>query len=256
MSAIAADLAFALDPVRFAAKAGLVPDPWQAAVLRSTASRILLNCSRQSGKSSITATLAMHEAIYVPGSLILVLSRAERQSKELFRKCTDTFRALGRPVAPEVENKMELELTNRSRIVALPGAEATVRSFSGVTLILVDEASRVPDALYYSVRPMLAVSGGRLIGLSSPFGRRGWWHDAWENGGPSWERYEIPAPMCPRITPEFLAEEEASMPRWWFMQEYMCKFLEDLDAVFRYDDILAALSPDVTPLFAVNGSTS
>ena len=47
--AIAADLARALDPVLLAEEAGIVPDPWQAHVLRSTSARVLLNCSRQSG---------------------------------------------------------------------------------------------------------------------------------------------------------------------------------------------------------------
>lgn len=65
----ATDLAMALDPVLFARAAGFEPDPWQAQVLRSRAPRILLNCSRQSGKSTVVAMLAMWTALYCPGSL-------------------------------------------------------------------------------------------------------------------------------------------------------------------------------------------
>jgi hypothetical protein len=56
---------------------------------------------------------------------------------------------------------------------ALPGTEKTIRGFSGAALLIVDEAARVDDALYYAVKPMLAVSGGSLLMLSTPYGRRG-----------------------------------------------------------------------------------
>jgi hypothetical protein len=70
---LARDLALALDPVLLARRAGIDPDPWQAEVLRSTAPRRLLNCSRQSGKSTVAAVRAVHVALYEPGSLVLLL---------------------------------------------------------------------------------------------------------------------------------------------------------------------------------------
>ena len=152
-----------------------------------------MNCCRQSGKSTTTAILALHTAIYEPKSLTLLLSPGERQSKELLKKVMDVYRALDRPVPSDTENKLELELENGSRIVALPGNEGTIRGYSGVRLLIVDEASRVPDSLYATVRPMLAVSGGRLVALSTPWGQRGWWYEAWERGGTTWERVQITA---------------------------------------------------------------
>lgn len=82
-----------------------------------------------------------------------------------------------------------------------------------MTLLLADEASRIPDALYHAVTPMLAVSGGRLIALSTPYGQRGWWHEAW-TAGEGWERIKITARDCPRIPAVWLEEERRSMPRW------------------------------------------
>jgi hypothetical protein len=240
------DLAAGLDPVRFAAACGFPSlDSWQAEVLRSAAPRILLNCSRQAGKSLTVAVVAAHEAIYQPGSLILLVSPTQRQSGELMRKVLDCYRALGRPVDAEAENRLSLELSNRSRIVALPGKEANIRSYSGVRLLLVDEASRVSDDLMAAVRPMLAVSGGRLIALSTPAGRRGWWSEAWHEGGPTWERYEIPASACPRISPAFLEEERRTLGEYWFEQEYHVRFLESEQALFRREDVLSVFSPAV-----------
>ncbi len=251
MSTLATDLALALDPARFANAAGIIPDPWQAGVLRSTAPRLLLNCSRQSGKSTITACLAVHQALYVPTSLVLLLSPSLRQSGELFKKALAVYGDTGRRVPAEAETALHLTLANGSRIVSLPGKEGTVRGYSGVRLLLVDEASRVDDALYYAIRPMLAVSGGRLIAMSTPFGKRGWWFDAWANGGPAWERVQVTAHDCPRIAPAFLADEAASMPRWFYLQEYECEPQDDAGAVFRAEDIQAALTGDVRPLFEV-----
>ncbi len=212
---LAGDLARALDPVLLARATGIEPDSWQAHVLRSTSARVLLNCSRQSGKSTITSILAMHTALYEAGSLVLLLSPSLRQSGELFKKCVATYKDLGRPVPPESETALTLTLENGSRIVSLPGSkDGTIRGYSGVDLLVIDEAAWVADSLYMSVRPMLAVSGGRLVALSTPHGTRGWFYEAWR-GDEAWEKYEIPAPLCPRISEEFLAEEKRSIGDWW-----------------------------------------
>src|SRR5215210_7477375 len=179
MVALRDDLRLALDRVAFAEDLGIVPDAWQKEFLRSSADRVLLNCCRQSGKSTMAAVIALHRALYYPGSLILCLAPALRQSQELFAKIAGYYRDLGRPVHPQTERKLSLELDNGSRIVTLPGTERTIRGFSGVDLLLVDEAARVEDALYYAVRPMLAVSGGRLVMLSTPAGKRGVFYEEW-----------------------------------------------------------------------------
>lgn len=236
------------DPVLLARAAGIEPDPWQAGVLRSVSPRLLLNASRQSGKSSTTAMLALHTALYQTNSLTLLLSPSLRQSSELFKKVTALYRVLGRPVAAEAESALRLELDNGSRIVALPGKEGTVRGFSGVRLLIVDEASRVEDDLYYSIRPMLAVSGGRLIALSTPFGKRGWWYEAWANGGAAWERVEVRAEQCPRIPADFLAEERRALPPHVYASEYECEFVDNLQMVFASDLVRAMISADARPL--------
>jgi hypothetical protein len=147
-------------------------------------------------------------------------------------------------VPAEAENALSLELENGSRIVSLPGKEGTIRGLSGVRLLIIDEASRVPDALYKSVRPMLAVSGGRLVVLSSPFGKRGFYWESYKQRE-KWDYYEVPATECPRISPEFLEEEKESMGLFWFEQEYMCQFHDAEGAAFREQDIARIVQPGV-----------
>jgi len=222
---LADDLAVALDPSLVMARAGLEPDPWQRDLLRSRAPRSLLLCTRQAGKSTVTACAALWEAIYRPPALVLLLSPSLRQSGELFRKVASFYTFFAKEAPTVAESALRLDLKNGSRIVSLPGTEATVRGYSGVNLLILDEASRVPDDLYYSVRPMLAVSGGRLIGLSTPFGKRGWYFDTWTNGGAGWQRVKVTAHDCPRIAPAFLAEERAALGDFWYRQEYECEFV-------------------------------
>jgi hypothetical protein len=237
------------DPADLMALAGMDPDPWQAKLLRSDATRMLLLCSRQAGKSCVAAALALRTALLEPGSLTLLLSPSLRQSGELFLKVLAQYGALGRPVPPVAESALRLQLVNGSRIVSLPGDEETIRGFSGVALLVIDEAARVLDTLYCAVRPMLAVSGGRLVALSTPFGKRGWFHDEW-HGDAAWERVRIKADQCPRISAAFLAEERRALGERFFSQEYFTEFTETIDAVFRQADIDACLCNDIKPLFA------
>ena len=247
---IAGELRCALDPVAFAVeRLGFEPDPWQAEVMRSPSKRILLNCSRQAGKSTCSAIIGLHVAIYYPRSLVLLVSPSLRQSRELFGKATEFLRRIEPAPKLDEDNKLSCTLANGSRLVSLPGTGETVRGYSAPDLIVEDEAAYVADSLYVAVRPMLAVSGGRLLLLSTPFGRRGHFYEAWE-GEERWQRIEVPAEKCPRIDAEFLKSERQALGEWWYRQEYECNFVETLDQVFRLDDIRRSLSDDVKPLFA------
>jgi hypothetical protein len=246
---LAEDLKLALDRVAFARALELEPDGWQEELLRSTSDRMLLNCSRQSGKSTMTGVIALHRALYHPGSLVLCLAPALRQSQELFGKVLGFYRDLDRPVSPQGERKLSLELENGSRIVTLPGSEKTIRGFSGTSLLILDEAARVDDELYFAVRPMLAVSGGALMMLTTPYGKRGVFYKEWTSGR-GWERYEVPSRECPRISEAFLEEERNAPPPFMYRQEYECSFEDTEDQVFTSELIDSAVTSEVKPLFA------
>ncbi len=235
------------DPARLLSEAGMAPDEWQADLLRSNWSRALLLCSRQSGKSQVASAVALKTAFFTPGSLTLLLSPTLRQSGELFRdKLLRLYDGLHRPIPAASETQLTLTLQNGSRIVSLPGEESGIRSYSGVALLVIDEAARVPDALYLSVRPMLATSRGKLLALSTPFGKRGWYHDCWHSDE-RWRRTRITADQCPRIPKDFLEEERKALGAAWFGQEYHCVWRDMIGAVFSQADIDAALSDEIKP---------
>jgi len=221
----ARSLALALDPALILLAQGLDPDPWQRQFLLSVEKQVLLNCCRQSGKSTATAARALHTALVAPRSLVLLLSPTQRQSTELFRKVRDAYDAVGRPVPAlaDARSQARLELANGSRVLGLPSKEGNIRGYSRVALLLIDEAAKVHDDLYRSVRPMLAVSRGRIVCLSTPFGQRGFFFREWHSHHP-WRRFRVPWTDCPRIEPAFIDNEVASLGKSWVDQEYNCLF--------------------------------
>ena len=199
------------DPIAFAYRVG-APfgltslDQWQRDVLTSQAARMLWACSRQVGKTTTAALLALYVAVWMPRAEILIVCPSLRQSAETARRVFTFYSTIAPLVPARATSALRLEFESGSRIQALPSTESTIRGFSRVSLLLLDEAARVPEATYQALRPMLITSGGRLLALSTPAGQVGWFWRAWSEE-PDWERVQIRATECSRIPPEALVEE-------------------------------------------------
>jgi len=227
---------------------GFEPDATQARVLDTHSKRVLLNCTRQWGKSTVTAAKAVHQAITEADSLTIAVSPTARQTGEFLRKAEGFARRLRLRVKGDGDNEMSLAFPNGSRIVGLPGTEATVRGFSAVSLLLVDEAARVDDDMYLAIRPMLAVSHGALWLMSTPCGKRGFFYETWAHGGDTWERVRVTAEECGRIPAGHLEEERRTMGERIYRQEYGCEFGDSKRSVFQRDLIEAAFTSEFAPL--------
>ena len=236
---------FAWDQCHFLA------DRLQERVLRGTGNGIL-NCSRQWGKSTVSALKALHRAVTYPEQTVLVVAPTQRQSMELLRRC----RAFAPARAEGVKaSQGQIAFPNGSRILALPGTGDSIRGYSA-DLLIVDEASRVPDALYQSLVPMLAARGGQIWLLSTPNGPRGFFYQEWKDREAEWLRIEAPATECVRIPAEFLEKERKKAGRrgqmTTFEQEYLCKFTDTgSSVVFPAEVLTAAVKEEVGPLFEV-----
>lgn len=184
---------------------------------------VLVCCSRQSGK-----TFSVSAAAYIVaclGGFVLVVGPSDQQALEFHERLMGHHKELQLCQPSAEPTKHELRLVSGGRVVAVPNNERTVRSKSAVDLLVVDEASRVPDSLYGATRAMLAVSGGQTVCLSTPFGRRGFFYDEWEKGE-HWQRHEVPWLHCPRIPREFVEKERKSRGDAWVQQEFECRFLD------------------------------
>jgi hypothetical protein len=238
-------------PCEFArARLEFEPDERQAEVLGARKRRLLLNCSRQWGKSTVTAVRAVFEAETRPGSLTLVAAPTARQSAELVRKVAALVKKLGRRTRGDGQNEISLLFPNGSRIVGLPGTEDNVRGFSAASLVVIDEAARVRDEMYRTLRPMLSTVDDDLWLLSTPHGKRGFFWEEWADGGPEWTRVSVTAAECPRIRPEFLEGERRSMGEEWMRQEYFCEFVDVDSGLFDRELLERAVDEGIEPLAA------
>jgi len=234
-------------------EAGLEPDPWQRALLEADWRRCLLNCCRQSGKTTVSAALSLEEALAGPDRLVLILAPARRQSKEFLHSARTLYRDADPETGIDKRSELRIRFDNGSRIIALPGKEGTTRGYTP-DLIVADEAARVPDSVYVAIRPSIGVSGGRFVALSTPAGQRGWFYTAWTDPTQDWERVKVTGEDCPRMSEDFLRQERREMGEWEFQSEYMCSFQDTEDQLYRTEDIEAAVTEDVDTLFNVETS--
>jgi hypothetical protein len=227
-------------PVAFAVSLGIVPDEWQVEVLASDHPRKILCCGRQTGKSTVAAILAIHKALTEPGSTVLVVAPGERQAKLLFSKAASLYRQAGYPLPAHSERRTGLELSNGSVIEALPAVERTTRCYS-VDLLLVDEAAAVQDLDYHGILPALIATQGEQVLLSTPRGKRGFFHELWHSED-DWQRIIVRSDEVGRIRDEDLEVFRRTMPEQFFRQEFYCEWLETEGSLFSYEDIEAALA--------------
>ena len=129
--------------------------------------------------------------IYRAGSTSVVVAPSLRQSVEVSRRVRTVLETAGAVLRESSATR--LVLANGSTLVALPGTETTTRGVSAVSLLVVDEAARVPDDLYFAIVPMTATVSGRIFAASTPDGRGGWWASAWHDQAQRWRRVEVPA---------------------------------------------------------------
>lgn len=224
---------------------GFEPDALQRRILEDIR-RGIVCCHRQFGKSTLIAAKAVHRAICSAGSLTLIIAPSQRQSAETVRKAEVFTAKAGIRPRGDGDNRVSILFPNGSRIVGLPESEHTVVGFSNVSLLIIDEAARVPDSTYFALRPMLLQSDGDLWLLSTPLGKRGFFYEAWRQDG--WTKLHVPVTENPRIRKEFIEEERMALPKARFQQDYLCEFLQPDNAIFNEEDIQALFQSDVDPL--------
>lgn len=227
----------ALDPAaRFERTIGQ-PDDWQRDFLRSTSEFSLVLCSRQVGKSTSTACLAW--GAMTLGRMVLIVAPSERQSKELLRKIIDFKNADA--CAPRVVRSTltELELANGGRVLCAPASSDTIRGFT-VDLIVVEEAAFVPDDVITAILPMRK-EGGRVVMISTPAGRQGFFFDLWQAGRV--HRIFARSVDIPRLAAK-VEFDRRFMPLIKFRQEHLCEFLGSGTPFFDPLSLEAAISQD------------
>lgn len=220
------------EPVAWAERvSGAELDPWQQALMRSEHPALLLLTSRQVGKSHVVSLRAAYRAKY-RRRRVAILSPTLRQSGLVYRKAKHWLQ-VDRDTTIARSTLTELEVQGGGAILSLPGDRPDL-AIRGETLddLIVDEASRIKDELIVAASPTIATRpDANITYLSSPAGCRGAFYRAWQ-GESWWERVQVMANECPRISAAFLDRERARLGPLLFGQEYECKFVASVGGVF------------------------
>jgi phage FluMu gp28-like protein len=225
-----------LDPVTFFRFiTDFEPTEYQKRILLDPATYLTIRASRQSGKTEVMAVKVLLNCVLQDKFQTLIIAPTQRQSSIVFNKIDmylmrNEFLSTG----CVYRSKQYIQFSNGSEIYNLPGNNAeTVRGYSP-NMIIVDEAAYVKDAVYEAIQPSLSATGGRMVLISSPFGKRGKFYDS-HNSLDYYSKYHVSYTECPFLKPEHIERERQSLTEMQFQQEYEADFVEEADTFFSLD---------------------
>ena len=218
------------------------PDAKQTLVLESGARRVVLNCSRQWGKTTLAATKIVHVALMRPGSLSVLLAENLDQTAEIIQKIDRFLDLLWVPTRGEAGKQSARVLPNGSRIVGLAAREAAARGYTA-DFVFLDEAARIADDVIDAVMPLLAVRNGDWWMASTPLGRRGRFYEQWEYGGADVLKVSATWQENPRLAPGFVENLRRERGDAYIQQEFECQFVENGEFLLTVGDVQAILVP-------------
>ncbi len=223
-------------------------DKWQKDVL-ACKGNVVLRSGRQVGKSTVISQKAGEYACNHPQKTILVIASVERQAFLIFEKILayiyDNHKNLIKR-GKDRPTKSRIRLTNGSVIHCLPTGLSGygIRGYT-IDLLIADEAAFIPEEVWTAVTPMLAVTKGDIILLSTPFGKGGYFFRCFEDE--TFTSFHVSSEDCPRISKEFLEQEKKRMSRLQYAQEYLGEFVDELRRFFSTELIQSCMQPFVLP---------
>ena len=205
---------------------------------------------RRVGKSRTASWLALWKAVTFSGAEVLVTAKAQRQSMELFNQIQSEMRTSHIPEdqwGVVRSTRTEINFDNGSRIIALPVGRdgSNIRGYGGKeNMIIVDEAAFIADSIFQEVlSPMLAVGSGTFILLSTPFGKKGFLYERFND--PRWYSMQVPSSSNPLVDEEFVEEQQQNLTSIQFRQEILGQFVESADSFFTRDELMACTAESV-----------
>ena len=230
--------------------------------------RLLLNCSRQVGKSTLMTIYALWLANFHPDQLIIILAHKEAMAKEIFSRIKLAYTELPNWVKEPVDNEwndMSAKFANGSRIIASPTSENAIRGQSASCLIL-DEFAFVEESIakpfWAAVTPtLIAAPNAKLFVSSTPNGTDNQFYELvakaeekrnnfiiekviWSDvpgRGPAWKKNVI--------------ETELNGDVDRFEQEYECRFLGSHNSAFPirvFEQLKEDISEPIETLYEGN----
>ncbi len=227
---------------------GIEPFDYQQDFMDHPSNRKAFVSGRQVGKSRSVAWYALWKAVTYPGSEILITAKAQRQSMELFNQVKKEMRQSeisNEDWGVQKDTRTEIHFENGSRIVCLPVGRdgSNIRGY-GTDLVIVDEAAFVKDEIFQEVlAPMLAVGENEFILLSTPFGKKGFLYQRFDDD--DWYTKQVPTSANPMVDDEFIEEQRRNLTNTQFKQEILGQFVESSDSFFQREELMNCASDEL-----------
>ncbi|HOT73745.1 MAG TPA: terminase family protein [Anaerohalosphaeraceae bacterium] len=207
--------------------------------------------ARQTGKSFM-ASLEAVDQVYQTGETWVLLSRGERQSRELMEKAAQHARAYALGISAVEEERfrgdeneykmLTIHFPNGGRIIGLPANPDTARGFSAHVVLdefaLHKDSHKIWTALYGSI-----TRGYKIRILSTPMGKQNKFYSLWTGNQP-YSRHFVDIYTAVReglkVDIEALRSGLDDPDAW--AQEYECKFIDEATAFLTYELISACES--------------
>ena len=215
-------------------KLALKLDKWQKALLQENNKNICIRAGRQVGKSLGVALKAFFFSLENDNKTILIVAASQRQSGLLFEKVKSLVLECFPEMVQEEPTQTKLILKNGTKIYSLPAGRTgyAIRGFS-IDLLIADEAAFISEGVWVAIIPMLAVTKGKIILLSTPFGKGGFFYNCF--GDSDYKQFHLSSEECPRIPKEFLKKEKERLSKIEYAQEYLGEFIEEFNCYFKSD---------------------
>ncbi|MCE5322054.1 terminase family protein [bacterium] len=203
------------------------------------------SCGRRWGKTESAAIDAATMAIFEPGSVQMIVSATYDQARLIFDSVERlvTGSKYLRHAAKAVRTPYPRLTIGRSIITART-ADEDGRNLRGNSAdrIIVDEAAYVRDCVIQEViSPMLADRDGRLVMISTPFGKnhfyRAFMRGIAESNSKRHASFSFPSWTNPHISREYIEEQRHEISPRQFAVEYEAAFIDDQCSVFSWKDI-------------------
>lgn len=246
----------------------IVLDEWQKELLTHEGN-LLLCTGRQVGKTTIMSRKICKRMIEKPNQRIIVISLTEDQAKLMIIMVQDYIeRAYNKMLKKNQKftNQNKVTLTNGSQVIARPVGTTgdAVRGFTGDVLVI-DEASRMPELVFEASKPTLLTTGGDIWICSTPFGKEGYFYECFINKYKRFKVFHISSeeviynrPIVAGWTEErrkkaieHLEAEKKDMTTLQYGQEYLGLFLDDLRRFYEdawIDKVLILKRPETLPI--------
>lgn len=202
----------------------------------------IVACGRQFGKSLLGQNLMLYWLLGNKKQRGAWISPIYNQAKKIFQELADASNQL-----IVSSNKADLTITfvNGSTLQFLSAERYdSIRGFS-FNYMVIDEAAFIrEEGMNEAILPTLSALGKKCFIISTPKSKN-WFYNYWlrgQNNNTDYISFKGVSIDNPYVSPEFILEQEKSLPIDIYRQEYLAEFSEATNDVFRGLDLVCNLN--------------